>query len=132
MKIDQPPHAKRRGWLRNGNQPGDLSKVPQCGAKTRKGKPYKAPAMTNGRCKMHGGTSPGGPVGNQHALNHGLRRTSAIEERKRINRGRIERCQDCRAQQVDQYANEYVNEKRSMRNEMNRYYSINTFLKLYN
>lgn len=28
--------------------------------------------MLNGRCRMHGGTSPGAPLGNQRALKHGL------------------------------------------------------------
>jgi len=30
-----------------------------CGAKTRGGKDCQAPAMENGRCRMHGGTNPG-------------------------------------------------------------------------
>ncbi len=32
---------------------------PRCGAKTRKGIPCKAPAMRNGRCRLHGGKSTG-------------------------------------------------------------------------
>lgn len=28
--------------------------------------------MTNGRCRMHGGTSPGAPKGNRNAAKHGL------------------------------------------------------------
>lgn len=32
---------------------------PRCGAKTRSECPCKAPAMANGRCRMHGGTSTG-------------------------------------------------------------------------
>jgi hypothetical protein len=53
------PHAGRHGWLKHGNPPGDLSTVARCGAKTRRGTPCKGPAMTNGRCRMHGGTSTG-------------------------------------------------------------------------
>jgi hypothetical protein len=30
-----------------------------CGAQTRKGTPCMAPALTNGRCRMHGGLSTG-------------------------------------------------------------------------
>jgi hypothetical protein len=30
-----------------------------CGARTRAGRPCKAPAMPNGRCRMHGGPSTG-------------------------------------------------------------------------
>jgi len=56
---DNEPHAKRRGWLRNDNPPGDFRTVPRCGAKTRKGSACMAPAMPNGRCRMHGGTSTG-------------------------------------------------------------------------
>ena len=32
----------------------------QCGAKTRSGEPCKSKAMTNGRCRMHGGKIPRG------------------------------------------------------------------------
>ncbi len=32
----------------------------RCGAKTRNGSPCKSYAMQNGRCRMHGGTSPSG------------------------------------------------------------------------
>ena len=86
IKNDEPSHAKRRGWLKNDNPPGDFSKAPRCDAKTRNGTPCQAPAMTNGRCRMHGGTNPGGPFGNRHALKHGLRTKKAIAERKMISR----------------------------------------------
>ena len=33
-----------------------------CGAKTRAGTPCKKYAMSNGRCRLHGGTSPGRPI----------------------------------------------------------------------
>lgn len=52
-------HAGRRGWLKNGNPPGDLSLVKQCGAKTRRGTSCQQPAMKNGRCRLHGGKSTG-------------------------------------------------------------------------
>jgi hypothetical protein len=51
-------HAKR-GWLKNGNPPGDPSKAARCGAKTRRGTACRSPAMANGRCRMHGGCSTG-------------------------------------------------------------------------
>ena len=57
--MTHQPHAKRRGWLKNGNPPGDLSKAKPCGAKTRKGITCRQPAMPNGRCRMHGGPSTG-------------------------------------------------------------------------
>jgi hypothetical protein len=51
--------APRRGWLRHGNTPGDPDSAPRCGARTRAGTPCRAPAMKNGRCRMHGGASTG-------------------------------------------------------------------------
>src|SRR5690625_3663094 len=44
----------------------------RCGAKTRTGKPCKAYAMANGRCRMHGGSSTGPPKKNSNARTHGL------------------------------------------------------------
>ena len=58
-KMKRTPHGRRRGWLRNGNPPEDLSKVMRCGAKTRRGTGCQCPAMANGRCRMHGGLSTG-------------------------------------------------------------------------
>lgn len=40
-----------------------------CGAKTRSGAPCQSPPMQNGRCRMHGGKSPGGIA--SPALKHG-------------------------------------------------------------
>ncbi len=47
------------GKLQNGNPSGDPSKAPRCGARTRQGTACQAPAMPNGRCRMHGGKSTG-------------------------------------------------------------------------
>lgn len=52
-------HPSPRGWLKNGNPPGDLSKAKKCGAKTRRKTLCQGPAMPNGRCRMHGGPSTG-------------------------------------------------------------------------
>jgi hypothetical protein len=49
----------RTGPLRNGNPRGNPNLAPRCGAKTRTGCPCQSPAMTNGRCRMHGGASTG-------------------------------------------------------------------------
>jgi hypothetical protein len=57
--FDEAPHAWRRGWLKNGNAPGDLSRVARCGARTRGGTSCRSPAMLNGRCRMHGGKATG-------------------------------------------------------------------------
>jgi hypothetical protein len=58
-KTGDEPHAPRRGWLKNGNPPGDFTQAARCCAKTRRGTLCQAPAMPNGRCRMHGGPSAG-------------------------------------------------------------------------
>jgi hypothetical protein len=55
---------------------------PRCGARTRAGRPCESPAMSNGRCRMHGGKSPGAPTGNDNARKHGLYTADAISERR--------------------------------------------------
>jgi hypothetical protein len=86
------PHAKRRGWLKNGNPPGDPSRAPRCGAHSRLAqRPCLAPAMRNGRCRMHGGKSTGprtegGKVRARSArLEHGLYSKEAKSDRKEAN-----------------------------------------------
>jgi len=37
MSSKKEAAKKRRGWLRNGNRPGNLHAVQRCGAKTRRG-----------------------------------------------------------------------------------------------
>jgi hypothetical protein len=50
-----------------------------CGAHCRTtGKPCKAPAMANGRCRMHGGKSTGRPI------IHGLNTKKAKQDRQEI------------------------------------------------
>lgn len=41
--------------------------------------------MPNGRCRLHGGKSPGAPKGNQHALKHGRYTAEAIQDRRMIS-----------------------------------------------
>ena len=66
-------------------------KAPRCGAKTRKGAPCQAPAMKNGRCRLHGGksTGPKTPEGiekiRQVHLKHGRYTKNAIASRKEFN-----------------------------------------------
>lgn len=57
----------------------------RCGAKTRRGSLCKSPAMKNGRCRMHGGKSPGAPVGNKNALKHGRYTAETIAKRRRVS-----------------------------------------------
>ncbi len=82
---------KRRGWLKNGNRPGDFSKAPRCGAKTRRGRPCQCPAMANGRCRLHGGLSTGLKTAagieriRRAVTKHGYYSKAATEERQRAH-----------------------------------------------
>ena len=38
-----------------------MHRSPRCGARTRRGSPCRSLAMPNGRCRLHGGLSPGAP-----------------------------------------------------------------------
>jgi hypothetical protein len=40
--------------------------------------------MANGRCRLHGGRSPGAPKGNQHARKHGFHSAPEIARRRAI------------------------------------------------
>src|SRR5450755_4231759 len=70
----------------------------KCGARTRTGNPCKSPAMPNGRCRMHGGKSPGAPKGNRNAWKHGHYSAQSIALRKQVrqllsvSRETVERC----------------------------------------
>lgn len=59
---------------------------PRCGAKTRSGSPCCSPAMPNGRCRMHGGSSPGAPMGETNGMyRHGRYTNDAIMQRRDLN-----------------------------------------------
>ena len=89
-KTINEPHANREKkpiLLKNGNRQGNPMNAPRCGAKTRNGTPCKAPAMANGRCRMHGGksTGPRTPEGLERSrkanFKHGLYSAESIAER---------------------------------------------------
>src|SRR5450432_4611861 len=63
----------------------DMRRAKRCGARTRSGKPCQSPAMANGRCRMHGGPSPGAPKGNQHAYKHGRYAAGATGNRRKLS-----------------------------------------------
>ena len=84
------PDNKRRGWLKNGNPPGDYMKAPRCGAKLRKREAFcRCPAMRNGRCRLHGGLSTGPKTSEgrercrQAATTHGFYSQRAKLEQRR-------------------------------------------------
>ena len=55
-----PRPGGRDGPLRSGNPRGNPNLAPRCGAKARRtGCACRAPAMANGRCRLHGGKSTG-------------------------------------------------------------------------
>ena len=57
---------------------------PRCGAKTRRRSHCQSPAMPNGRCRMHGGKSPGAPKGNRNAWKHGHYSAESIALRRLV------------------------------------------------
>jgi hypothetical protein len=94
---NRSPHDRRRGWLKNGNKPGDFSTARRCGAKTRGGTPCQCPAMANSRCRLHGGLSTGArtPEGIERirraVTKHG-RYTAAAKAERQDYRELLERC----------------------------------------
>lgn len=63
--------------MRKTGKPMQLFNAPRCGAHARRtGKPCMAPAMKNGRCRMHGGKSTGRPIV------HGRYTKKAIQSRR--------------------------------------------------
>ena len=57
--MQRKPDDQVGSPLKNGNPVGDPNSAPRCGARTRRGAACQAPAMANGRCRMHGGASTG-------------------------------------------------------------------------
>jgi hypothetical protein len=58
---------------------------PRCGARTRSGGRCLGMRMVNGRCRMHGGASPGAPRGAGNGMfKHGLRSIETIERRRQM------------------------------------------------
>ena len=75
---DQP----RDPWLRGLEAAQSASR---CGAKTRRGTICDGPAMPNGRCKTHGGRSPGAPRGERN----GNWRSGFYSQEAKADRGRL-------------------------------------------
>jgi hypothetical protein len=60
-----------------------MNDAPCCGAKTRAGSPCRCPAMSNGKCRIHGGLSPGAPRGAANGnYRDGYWTREAVDERK--------------------------------------------------
>jgi len=61
-----------------------MHQAPRCEARTRSASSCRAPAMRNGRCRLHGGKSTGPPKGNKNALKHGRYTAQAITCRREV------------------------------------------------
>jgi hypothetical protein len=62
-----------------------MSETRRCGARTCGGRLCRCVAMPNGKCRMHGGLSPGAPRGSGNGrFKDGYWTREAIEERKFI------------------------------------------------
>ena len=62
-----------------------MNDTPRCGARTRGGEPCRCPAMPNGKCRIHGGLSPGAPHGAANGrFTDGYWTREAVEERRFI------------------------------------------------
>jgi len=60
-----------------------MNDAPRCGARTRSGAPCRCPAMPNGKCRIHGGLSPGAPRGVANGrYTDGYWTREAVEERR--------------------------------------------------
>jgi len=61
-----------------------MHRAPRCEARTRSTSSCQAPAMRNGRCRLHGGKSTGPPKGNKNAFKHGRYSAQAIARRRDV------------------------------------------------
>jgi hypothetical protein len=63
-QITNPPQSGDEPWSAGL---AVANAAPRCGAKRRgRVERCRAPAMSNGRCRMHGGKSPGAPRGERN------------------------------------------------------------------
>ncbi len=63
-----------------------MHRSPRCGARTRAGRPCRAPAVAGKRrCRLHGGAKgSGAQPGNANARRHGFYGAAAKAERRRL------------------------------------------------
>lgn len=100
--------ARQRGWsnsaacaeaARRGSEEAARQRetAPKCGARRKQdGLPCEAPALANGRCRIHGGLTPSGP--NWHRVRYPAasappakleKKLQEIEQRERRRRSRV-------------------------------------------
>jgi hypothetical protein len=73
--------------------------TPRCGARTRAGIPCRHPAMANGRCRMHGGRSPGAPHGKRNGNYRSGSYTKQAKAERRALQGLLSACRRSRVRQ---------------------------------
>jgi glucans biosynthesis protein len=62
-----------------------MNRAKRCGARNRRGMPCGCPALKGRkRCRLHGGHSPGAPLGNRYAYVHGLRSGEDVALRRAL------------------------------------------------
>ena len=84
MKNEKQPQGK---WLlKNNNIPLDLRTLPRCKAKAKStGQRCNNPAIKGKKvCYIHGGKSPGAPIGNQHEFKSGYYTKESKADRKHL------------------------------------------------
>ena len=76
--------AAARGRTRSWIPP--IRRAAPCGARTRAGRPCRAPAVRGkARCRMHGGApGAGAPRGNRNAWKHGYWSAAAEADRRHV------------------------------------------------
>jgi hypothetical protein len=77
-------HQGGGAMLKSKDQPHAIAHAlePALWSQDQDQQPCRSAAMKNGRCRMHGGTSPGAPKGNRNALKHGWYTAEAIAMRR--------------------------------------------------
>jgi hypothetical protein len=70
---------------RTTREPWPLRLAPRCLARTRRQTLCQSPAMPNGRCRIHGGLSPGAPSGERNGMyRHGRYSREQTELRRAV------------------------------------------------
>ena len=74
------------GVEKSGEQPHALGYAPgtEMPSPNPDGSAVPIPAMPNGRCRMHGGKSPGAPKGNKNAFKDGRYTAEAVASRREV------------------------------------------------
>jgi hypothetical protein len=109
LRVNQTVASSCSSWI--------CARPNVCGARTRSGKPCQSPAMANGRCRMHGGPSPGAPKRSQHAYKHGRYSAEAIARRREISPApaadRVNSGNHCSRQPSTDFCNKICQQRKS-------------------